>query len=277
MDQGFPWLQQRYGWRSSAAEDGAGSVGWGLVLGVGAVVTLAAWQDDEFAHGTFTSSGDFALAGQVSTAEGFTDHASSPGGALAFDVNAASLAPGMVSYSPYGVELAAGTTVPATVTVTAGTPSGTVDDLTYGIYAVDSFTCDAAAVTAGTAVIPEGTAIDTVPADTTFDLAAATSDTAGAPQYLCLVVTAGGSGHGADGCRGVAVPGGVAVADRDAWNTSPRPAVVCSPAWCPGIRARGRRFGVGDGSAVDGSGVRNGNIHGGEFRDAVVDRWGGVR
>ncbi|WIE74099.1 SipW-dependent-type signal peptide-containing protein [Curtobacterium sp. MCJR17_020] len=163
----------------------------GLVLGVGAVVTLAAWQDDEFAHGTFTSSGDFELAGQVSTAEGFTDHATSPGGALAFDVNAASLAPDMVSYSPYAVELAAGTTVPATVTVTAGTSTGSVDDLTYGIYAVDSFTCDAAAVTAGTSVVPEGTAIDTVPADTTFDLAAATADTAGAPQFLCLVVTAG--------------------------------------------------------------------------------------
>lgn len=77
----------------------------GLVLGVGAVVTLAAWQDDEFANGTFTSSGDFELAGQVSTAEGFTDHATSPGGALAFDVNAASLAPNMVSYSHMGWSL----------------------------------------------------------------------------------------------------------------------------------------------------------------------------
>ncbi|QZQ53628.1 SipW-dependent-type signal peptide-containing protein (plasmid) [Curtobacterium sp. TC1] len=163
----------------------------GLVLGVGAVVTLAAWQDDEFAHGTFTSSGDFQLLGQVDAAEGFTDHATSPGGELSFDLNASSLAPNMVSYSPYGVELAAGTTVPATVTVTAGATTGTVDDLTYGIYAVDAFTCDAAAVTGGTAVVPEGTAITTVPADTAFDLGAATADAPGAPQYLCLVVTTG--------------------------------------------------------------------------------------
>jgi predicted ribosomally synthesized peptide with SipW-like signal peptide len=163
----------------------------GLVLGVGAAVTLAAWQDDEFAHGTFTSSGNFDLNGQVNATEGFTNHTTAPGGALAFDLNATSLAPGMVSYSPYGVELAAGTTVPATVTVTAGTPTGAVDDLTYGIYSVPTFTCNAAAVAAGTAVIPEGTAVDAVPAGTTFDLGAATATAAGAPQYLCLVVTAG--------------------------------------------------------------------------------------
>jgi predicted ribosomally synthesized peptide with SipW-like signal peptide len=163
----------------------------GLVLGVGAAVTLAAWQDDEFAHGTFTSSGDFDLVGQVSSSAGFVDHSTSPGGALSFDVNAASLAPGMVSYSPYGVELAAGTTVPATVTVTTGDQSGTLDDLTYGIYAVDSFSCDAAAVAAGTEVVPEGTPITEVPSGTSFDLPAATAGSAGTPRYLCLAVTAG--------------------------------------------------------------------------------------
>ncbi|HEY0249823.1 MAG TPA: SipW-dependent-type signal peptide-containing protein [Gryllotalpicola sp.] len=162
----------------------------GVVLGVGAAVTLAAWQDDEFANGTFTAS-DFNLVGQVSTDDGFTDHATTPGGALGFDVNAAGLAPGAVSYAPYGVELDTGTTVPAAVTVTAGTGTGTVADLTYGLYQVADFTCDAAAVTAGTALVPAGTALGTVPAATSFDLTAGTTSAAGTPQYLCFVVTAG--------------------------------------------------------------------------------------
>lgn len=44
----------------------------GIVLGIGAIVTLAAWNDSEFAEGLF-GSGDFNL--EVSTdGEDFTDH-----------------------------------------------------------------------------------------------------------------------------------------------------------------------------------------------------------
>jgi predicted ribosomally synthesized peptide with SipW-like signal peptide len=163
----------------------------GLVLGVGAAVTLAAWQDDEFANGTFAASG-FNLVGQVTTDEGFTDHATSPGGALDFDVSATSLAPGSVTYSPYAVALDVGTTVPATVTVTSPSTTGTVTNLTYALYEVADFSsCTAGGIAAGTALVPTGTAVGTVPGGTTFDLAAGTTTAQGTPQYLCFVVTAG--------------------------------------------------------------------------------------
>ena len=50
----------------------------GLVLGVGAAVTLAAWNDSEFATGTF-GAGSFNLEGQETIAAGFSDHETAPG------------------------------------------------------------------------------------------------------------------------------------------------------------------------------------------------------
>ncbi|MCL2515726.1 MAG: SipW-dependent-type signal peptide-containing protein [Microbacteriaceae bacterium] len=158
----------------------------GSILGVGAAVTLATWQDDEYANGTFTA-GTFDLQGQVNTTEGFAEHATAPGGALGFDLNASNLSPTDVTYSPYAVQLSANTTSAATVTVSAATPTnaGNTANLTYAVYEVSTWGCSSA-TTLGTALIPAGTALGTVPAATTFTLAAAAT-----PQYLCFVVTAG--------------------------------------------------------------------------------------
>jgi predicted ribosomally synthesized peptide with SipW-like signal peptide len=160
----------------------------GLVLGVGATVTLAAWSDSEFATASF-QAGTFNLQGSTD-GTAFADHASAPGAALGFSVNATALSPGDVVYAPYAVRLAADTTSPATVTVTAPSTTGTVAGLSYRLIQPSSFGCTAA--TTGTTLVPAATAVGTVPGTVTFELAPGTPATnPGAAVNLCFVVTAG--------------------------------------------------------------------------------------
>lgn len=160
----------------------------GLVLGVGATVTLAAWNDSEFVTGTF-QAGSFNMQGSTDGAA-YSDHASAPGAALGFSVNAANLSPGDVVYAPYAVRLAANTSSPATVTVTAPSTSGTVANLTYSLIQPSTFGCSAA--TTGTTLVPTNTAVGSVPGTVTFALAAGTPTTnPGTAVPLCFVVRAG--------------------------------------------------------------------------------------
>ena len=162
----------------------------GLVLGVGATVTLAAWNDSEFATATF-QAGTFNLQGSTD-GTAFSDHASAPGAALGFSVTANALSPGDVVYAPYAVRLAANTTSPATVTVTAPSTSGTVAGLTYSLIQPSAFGCNAS--TTGTVLVPAATAVGSVPGTVTFELApGAPTTSSGAAVDLCFVVTAGAS------------------------------------------------------------------------------------
>lgn len=160
----------------------------GLILGVGATVTLAAWNDSEFVTGTF-QAGTFNQQGSTD-GTAFTDHATAPGAPLAFSVSASALSPGDVVYAPYAVRLAAGTTSPATVTVTAPATSGSVQNLTYSLIQPSSFGCSS--TTTGTVLVPAATAVGTVPGTVTFTLQPGSPTTnPGAPVNLCFVVTAG--------------------------------------------------------------------------------------
>lgn len=124
----------------------------GLVLGVGAAVTLAAWNDSEFANGTFTA-GSFTFTGSTDGTT-FTENPTSPGATLTFALNPDNLSPDDVVYAPYALRL--GGTYDATLDSVA--PVGTGDFAAAGKlgYAVVStgatFGCDAAAFAAGTAV-----------------------------------------------------------------------------------------------------------------------------
>lgn len=125
----------------------------GLVLGVGAAVTLAAWNDSEFANGTFTA-GSFTFTGSADGTT-FDDHATSATAAsLEFELNPTNLSPDDVVYAPYALRL--GGSYDATLASVA--PVGTDDFATAGklTYAVVStgttFGCDATAFGAGTAV-----------------------------------------------------------------------------------------------------------------------------
>lgn len=162
----------------------------GIVLGVGAAITLAAWNSSDFATGTFTA-GTFAIEGSTDGTT-YNNHPAAPGAALSFTDPVSDLSPNSVVYSSYWVELAANTTDNGTVTVSSGTTSGTLTGLTYSIVQTSSATCDAS--TTGTGVVAANTALGTVPPNATFNLTAGSPATsAGTPVHLCITVTAGSS------------------------------------------------------------------------------------
>lgn len=166
----------------------------GLVLGVGAAVTLAVWNDSEFATGTF-SSGEFDLQGSTD-GTAFSSDVAAPGKTLAFALDADVLSPGDVVYAPFAVQLSAGSDYAADVTLENVIGGAIGTNLTYSLYNVGTFgaTCSEAAPPTGTAIVANRAATDTgtVPA---FDLTAAAT-----PVNLCFVVTAGaGLPQGATG------------------------------------------------------------------------------
>lgn len=123
----------------------------GLVLGIGAAVTLAAWNDSEFATVDFTS-GSFVFQGSEDGTT-FSDHASQAGAAdLTFSAPFADLSPDDMVYSPYALRLDSSGAA-ADLSAVAPTVTGALDGfLTFDSVATTSFGCDAAAYAAGTAV-----------------------------------------------------------------------------------------------------------------------------
>lgn len=170
----------------------------GLVLGVGAAVTLAAWNDSEFATGTFTA-GTFNLEGSTDGTT-FTDHNVDDGdtaATLAFALPAGvvgTMSPGDTVYSGFWVRLAAGTTTGADL-VAAGTTadpaaSSNSDHLSYAVYQLaPGATCNAASAT-GTPVA-SGATLDAQTGVTTVTLTEGSSAaTPGTAVQLCFAVTA---------------------------------------------------------------------------------------
>ncbi|RUR01447.1 SipW-dependent-type signal peptide-containing protein [Labedella endophytica] len=176
----------------------------GLVLGVGAAITLAAWNDSEFATGTF-SAGTFNLEGSTtSSTAGFVDNdLDETGGtaaALVFTTPFDNLAPEDVVYAPFWLRLAADTTTDATLVLDTLVTTDSVTDpnagaLSYAVYelATATATCDAAGVAAGTEIASADALTSDAAVDSgTVDLTGGAPVTAaGAPVQLCVVVTAG--------------------------------------------------------------------------------------
>ncbi|GAA1927631.1 hypothetical protein GCM10009689_02950 [Brevibacterium antiquum] len=163
----------------------------GIVLGVGAAVTLAAWTDNEWAEGTF-GAGSFNVQGSTNGTD-FTDHTSADGAAnLTFDLDGGdNLTPGDTVAAPFVLRLDGETSYDASVVLEAAAGSGANEaNLSYGIVAVvDAASCTEGA--AGTTVVPAGTALDATTGAQGFDLTAGAGSTAGAPVTLCFQVTAG--------------------------------------------------------------------------------------
>jgi predicted ribosomally synthesized peptide with SipW-like signal peptide len=159
----------------------------GLVLGVGAAVVLAAWNDSEFATGTFTA-GTFSLQGSTD-GTAYADHAASPGATLPFTLNPANLAPGDTVYAPFAVRLAANTSTGSTVTVNTATATGSVANLSYQLIEPTSFGCSSG--TTGTELVAAGTALDGALSGVTFTLDRGTpTSNPGGAVFLCFKVTA---------------------------------------------------------------------------------------
>jgi predicted ribosomally synthesized peptide with SipW-like signal peptide len=165
----------------------------GLVLGVGAAITLAAWNDSEFATGTFTA-GAFNLEGSTDDVT-FTSHNTAIGGqtaaAIQFSSGFNNLAPGSVVYAPFWVRLDNATTTNATLAAAGEVSSGTnAANISYAVYAIGpSATCDATA-TSGTQVA-SGSSLSAFTAGSSIPLTkGATAGTPGTAVQLCFVATA---------------------------------------------------------------------------------------
>jgi predicted ribosomally synthesized peptide with SipW-like signal peptide len=160
----------------------------GLVLGIGAAVTLASWSDSEFAKGTF-GAGHFNMQGSLN-GTAFSDHPVGTPAQLAFPLD--KLSPGDVVAAPFALRLDAGTTNRAKVSVKSTTDVGTaVDQLTYSIEQVASFDACSPESTGTAIVVPEA-ALGTDSGPTTLELPmSAVANEPGAIVNLCVQVRAG--------------------------------------------------------------------------------------
>ncbi len=164
--------------RRTALAIGAG----GLVLGIGAAVTLAAWTSTHNSQADF-EAGRFTIEGSADNIL-FTENPDTPGLEISFDAQHARLSPGTTTYAPYAVRLSADSDYAAAVTLTDSTGTGTAaSSLTYTIVQTDTFGCTAD--TTGTPLVSDQPATST-PGAAMFDL-----DAAGQTAFLCMQVTAG--------------------------------------------------------------------------------------
>src|SRR6218665_1128006 len=162
----------------------------GLVLGIGTAVTLAAWNDSEFANGTFTA-GSFNLEGSTDGTN-YEEHDTAGAAAnVEFSTDFDNLSPTDVVYAPFWVRLDDTTTTGAVVTTSLDSSTGAnVPNISYAIYSIGpAAACDNSA-TSGTLLL-SGTSLSASAAGATFTLAAPESSAAGTAQKLCIIATAG--------------------------------------------------------------------------------------
>jgi len=142
----------------------------GLALGVGATMTLAAWNDSEFSSTTVTAS-RFDIVGDTSGQTGgtaFTEHATVEGaGVVTYSPAAMGMSPGTVSFGTVAIRTTADTNVAGTVVVQqAGSAPSTelAAALRYAIRAIPGgASCNAALFSNASAavVVPNGTPFST--------------------------------------------------------------------------------------------------------------------
>lgn len=155
----------------------------GLVFGVGATMTLAAWNDSENANATFTA-GRFDIVGATDGAT-FSSHPVGAPAALSFSAPFSAMAPGNTVYALFSVRtanLSVAGTLQLSVTSTAGTGLGT--SLRYGVRTIAGTACNASTYPAGTAVVPDNSTMAT--AGTGTQAVAANS---GTTVNYCFAVT----------------------------------------------------------------------------------------
>lgn len=180
----------------------------GVVLGLGAAVTLAAWSDDVFANGnfftgTFEMEGNSALSTQTASWQQWD---TTPGATLSFrqelstTINPTELQFNETVWAPLSVRLSEATTTDGTYVLTAADwESGDASALIatppvvkYDVYTVPSAAdCEATAsnVTPATGTPWYTSTVGTVTAASAHNLVSNASDTPGTPEHLCLGVT----------------------------------------------------------------------------------------
>lgn len=142
----------------------------GLALGVGATVTLAAWNDSEYATTTVTAS-TFNIVGNMSGGTGFTEHdTTATAGAVTYTPTVAGVSPGTVSFGTVQIQTTSATNVGGSVVVqqSGAAPSTPLAGaLTYAIRVAPNVAgCNQALFTnasppAGSVIVPNATAFST--------------------------------------------------------------------------------------------------------------------
>ncbi|HWS49526.1 MAG TPA: SipW-dependent-type signal peptide-containing protein [Microbacterium sp.] len=143
----------------------------GLVFGVGAAMTLAAWNDSEHTNATFTA-GRFGIVGAVDGVT-FSEHPAAPGATLNFAVAPAAMVPGTTTYALFSVRTTPSSVAGNLQLSASATPGGTglAAHLTYGVRVIPAATapaattCNSATYNAATdptaVVVPAGSALTT--------------------------------------------------------------------------------------------------------------------
>ncbi|WP_221585953.1 SipW-dependent-type signal peptide-containing protein [Microbacterium sp. G2-8] len=169
----------------------------GTVVGVGAAITLANWNDSEFATGTF-AAGSFNIEGSLDNGgtDAYAEHDTAATAqqldTVEYVADTSSMVPGEIAYDSFFVRVDAPTTVSGTLAMNGITGTGDVAEYAYDVAAIGvGETCDATTIAAGT-VLGTGAGLDENTA------AAATADlvhdddtaVAGVPVHLCFAVEA---------------------------------------------------------------------------------------
>ncbi|WP_404850577.1 SipW-dependent-type signal peptide-containing protein [Dietzia kunjamensis] len=202
MDATNPMTPQNQQKRQDSRRKRKAILAGGVVLGLGAAVTLAAWSDDVWADGLFTTGGTFLIEGSKDAI----------GGTQAFNAaqeeddairltfttgtDAAALTPGDTLYAPFAIRLTASSTLDGQIEqLTAAADGPMAGALEYSI-TTGASTCNAAGASAATPtngaawVTAESVAGGSVtPAPTGIDLTANAAGTAGTTVQLCVAVS----------------------------------------------------------------------------------------
>ncbi|WP_423183036.1 SipW-dependent-type signal peptide-containing protein [Arthrobacter sp. NyZ413] len=159
----------------------------GLVLGVGSTLTLAAWNDSEFATGTFTAS-SFQIESSINAGGTWQAHPTSGAAAtMAFDP--AGMSPTSVNYAPIWIRTTAGS-LSGTLALQGATTSGNASlaaALDYRVVRYASGACDSSQFTAGASYIA-GSSASKVPLGTVGAATAVAANSAN-PTQLCFEIT----------------------------------------------------------------------------------------
>lgn len=169
----------------------------GAVVGVGAAVTLAAWNDSEFATGTF-AAGSFNLEGSLDNgvADPYADHDTAAGAqqldSVQYVATTSNMVPGEVAFESFFVRLDAETSVDGTLAFGGIAGTGDTDEYAYDVSVIGlTETCDATTIAAGTALAAGASLTENSAAAASVPLVHDPDPAvAGTPVHLCFAVEA---------------------------------------------------------------------------------------
>ena len=159
----------------------------GLVLGLGAAGTLAAWSDSEFSYGVF-NAGQFNIQGSADGTN-WDDHFSANGAGLTFTTGFSGMQPGSTYYAPFGLRVDPDKNAYDASTVLASSTSTGNDvlegKLSWGARIVAGpRECTATGYQNASPLVPDGSSMDRSTASSAFTLAKNST-----PVTVCFAVT----------------------------------------------------------------------------------------